>query len=70
MTRFEEIGVDRQWDARNPWQAKKQLEISCELCCNKGLRIQCTRCQIQNAHELVMETKFPWYDLNRDKAAK
>lgn len=70
MTRFEEIGVERQWDSTNPWQAEKQKEISCKLCVNKGLRIECTRCHIEAAHDLVLETKFPWYDPNRNKAAK
>lgn len=68
MTKFEEIGVDRQYEALNAWQAKKQLELSCKLCCERGLRIICDSCQIQTAHNIVMDMKFP-KDRRRDEEA-
>ena len=70
MTKFEEIGIERQWDSTNPWQAKKQKENSCRSCINRGMRIDCDRCGIESAYKQVLKIKFPWYDPNRDKAAK
>lgn len=58
VERFETIGANLQWNARNAWQAKKLFEHSCELCCLRGLRIECERRHIQAAHDYVIETKF------------
>lgn len=58
IEKFENVGASLQWNARNAWQAKKLFEHSCELCCLRGLRIECERCHIQAAHNYVMETKF------------
>ena len=59
MTNFERIGVERQDEARNFWQAHKQFENSCKLCCYRGMRIECDRCHINHAHEAVKKYKFP-----------
>lgn len=55
MTRFEEIGVEHQEQSRNKTEADKKYQRSCELCCNRGLRIQCDRCAIDYAHTRMME---------------
>lgn len=54
MTAFESKGVDIQTSCRNKFQAEKCFEHSCELCCNKGLRIRCDSCAIKCAHERVI----------------
>lgn len=59
MTTFEEIGVKCQEKARNFWQAKKQFDWSCKLCCLKGMRIDCDRCHIAWAHDNVKKNVFP-----------
>lgn len=59
MTTFEKIGVERQENARNFYQAKKQFDWSCELCCTKGMRIDCDRCHIAWAHDNVKKNVFP-----------
>ena len=59
MTNFERIGVERQYEAENYFQARKQKEISCRLCSERGLRIECEHCHIEAAHNEVKRWKFP-----------
>lgn len=59
MSRFYEIGVDRQYEAKTPAEAKRQYEKSCALCCTRpGYRCDCDRCPIATAHEIVMDMKW------------
>lgn len=55
MTRFEEIGVQRQQDSYSEVDAIKQFQRSCRLCCLKGMQIECKRCAIAHEHEQVIE---------------
>lgn len=41
MTKFEQVGIN-------------SFNISCNICCCKGMRIDCDRCAISEAHSLVM----------------
>lgn len=54
MTKFERIGVNRQYDAATVEEANKTFEHSCECCCNKGMHIECDRCAIAYTHSLVI----------------
>ena len=53
MTKFEQIGVNRQYDARNIEEANKAFANSCTCCCNKGIRLECDKCCISYTHDLV-----------------
>jgi len=55
MSRFEEVGVNRQVCAETRAQAERSFAMSCDICCNRGLRIECDRCAIQAAHERMMK---------------
>ena len=55
MTRFEEVGTDIQYSAHSKDQAVKCFKRSCELCCTKGIRIDCDRCAIASTHNSVVE---------------
>lgn len=55
MTRFEEIGVQRQSECCTRFEAEKQFRNSCSLCCNRGFQIECDRCAIANEHRQVLE---------------
>lgn len=55
MTRFEERGIDRQYNARSKKEARKALEKSCELCATQGKYISCDRCAIAYINQLVTE---------------
>ena len=43
MTKFESVGVARQYEARNLNEAKMEFERSCATCCIKGIHLECPR---------------------------
>lgn len=54
MTKFEQVGVNMQYDSPTKEMAQKKFSRSCECCCNKGLRIDCDKCAIETVHKLVI----------------
>ena len=54
MTKFEQVGVNIQYDSPTKEMARKRFSRSCECCCNKGLQIKCDRCSIAIVHSLVI----------------
>ena len=54
MSGFESRGVELQMESTSRFQAQKRFEHSCDLCCNRGLRIECDRCSIRSTHETLM----------------
>ncbi len=55
MTRFEERGIEIQYNARSISAANKRFQSSCDKCCSRGLRIDCDRCAIAVANKAVVE---------------
>ena len=49
MTKFETIGVQRQINSKNIEEANYNFEISCLLCCSRGMHIECDKCAIRGA---------------------
>lgn len=56
MTRFEEIGVEIQYGATSKRKAQGSFRYSCNVCCNRGMHIDCDRCAIACAHKTVVES--------------
>lgn len=54
MTKFEQIGVNHQYNANNIKEANKAFQYSCDCCCNKGMHLDCDRCAIAYTHSLVV----------------
>jgi len=54
MTKFERIGVELQQEAVNVRHAKRNFRYSCDVCCNRGLRIDCDKCAIAATHSMVV----------------
>lgn len=54
MHKFEQVGVNYQYAAATKEAAIESFNISCNICCRKGMRIKCDRCAISGAHSLVM----------------
>lgn len=54
MSRFEQRGVSRQEDSISRADSAKSFHRSCAICCERGLRIDCERCAIANAHSAVL----------------
>ena len=53
MCKFEQIGVERQYDSMDAYESNRNFRISCSVCCRKGMKIDCDRCAIAVAHEAV-----------------
>lgn len=56
MTRFEEIGVEIQYSSTSKRKAQRSFRYSCNVCCNRGMHIDCDRCAIAYAHKTVVES--------------
>lgn len=54
MTKFEQVGVNYQYDAKSTQEANSAFKRSCDCCCAKGIRIDCDRCAIAHAHSMVV----------------
>ena len=54
MTKFEQIGVNYQYDAETKDEARRAFYYSCNCCCNRGMHIDCGHCAIAVAHNLVI----------------
>lgn len=67
MTKFEQVGVNYQYNANNIQEANKSFNYSCQCCCNKGMRIDCDRCAIAHVHNMVVAC---FNDMNKESAVK
>ena len=54
MTKFETIGTALQLSAISAENADERFAYSCEICCNRGLCIECRTCAIEGAHRVVL----------------
>lgn len=54
MIKFEQIGVELQNDAVNKYDARKKFEHSCNVCCTRGIRLDCDRCAIAATHKATV----------------
>ena len=48
--KFVERGIYFQNIALTKKESNRSFEISCDICLNRGLRIDCDRCGIRQAH--------------------
>lgn len=74
-SRFEQKGVELQMDSNNWWQAKRNYEYSCMLCCTRGVgATQCAHCPIREAmltNAMIFRKKMPkqeieWVEKERE----
>ena len=54
MTKFEQVGVNMQYEAPTKEMAIEKFSRSCDCCCHKGMHIDCDRCSIAVAHQLAV----------------
>lgn len=54
MTKFEQRGVEFQYEACCKQDAEKSFRYSCSVCCSRGMHIECDRCAIRATHEMTM----------------
>ncbi len=63
MTKFEQIGIQRQLDADSKKEAMKAFRHSCDVCCNKGMHILCDKCAIAHVNrEVIAAFEVTVYD--------
>lgn len=54
MTKFEQVGINHQYDANSKHDAHRAFARSCHVCCSRGLQLDCDKCAIAQAHSLVV----------------
>lgn len=54
MTKFEQIGVERQLESDSKKEAIRSFTNSCTVCCNRGMRLDCNKCSIAHVHKQVL----------------
>ena len=54
-SRFEEIGIERQYASQTITEANKHYEKSCYICIMHGIHMECRNCHINGAHDTVVD---------------
>lgn len=54
VTKFEQVGVELQYEASNRHEANRSFKYSCRVCCERGMRIECDRCAIAVTHAITV----------------
>lgn len=54
MTKFEQNGVNIQHECFTKGVAIERFKRSCNICCLHGLHIECDKCAIAAAHNMVI----------------
>lgn len=54
MSKFEQVGVERQLESDSRREALKAFKHSCKVCCYRGIKIECEKCSIFHVHNEVM----------------
>ena len=51
MTKFEQIGCQLQQSSDSIREACRRFNYSCQICCTRGVHIDCDHCAIQCVHQ-------------------
>lgn len=62
MNKFENIGVERQYESINKAEANRNFRISCNICSCRGMHLDCDHCAIAVAHEATL---FAFEEVNK-----
>ena len=52
--KFIELAIRYQNAASTKEEAVKNFERSCNICCNRGLHLDCDRCQVSVVHNMTI----------------
>ena len=64
--RFEQKGVELQMDSNSWWQAKRNFNYSCMLCCTRGVGVsKCANCPIREA--MLTNAQIFWKKMPRQE---
>ena len=59
MTKFEQVGINFQQTSRTKEEAMQRFEHSCNICCYRGMHIDCDKCGIAVCNKMVIATFEP-----------
>ena len=54
MTKFEQRGILFQQTSTTKEEAQSKFAHSCDVCCSRGIKIDCDRCGIAVCHKLTI----------------
>ena len=54
MSKFEQNGVNIQYECFTKAESVRKFKKSCNICCLHGLHIECDKCAIAVAHTMVI----------------
>ena len=54
MNKFEQKGIQFQQSSTTKEEALRNFAYSCDVCCSRGIRLDCERCGIAVCHKLTM----------------
>lgn len=54
MTKFEQRGIDSQLYSLGIADAQRRMKRSCDICCAKGICLDCERCAIRDCHRTIV----------------
>ena len=67
MTRFQEVGVDRQHNSASQQESDRNFKNSCNRCVSRGSCGDCANCPIAAAHKFVTDTFRMVSQIERDR---
>lgn len=67
LTKFENMGVELQKSSESKDEALRNFRTSCNICCYRGMHIQCDRCYIKAAHQQVLACIDDYQRIERDR---
>ena len=65
MLKFEQVGVEYQLSSATKVLAIKRFETSCNICCCRGIHLDCERCGIAEVHKEVIACFEDFENLKR-----
>lgn len=54
MTKFEQVGIERQLESDSKKEAIRSFEHSCMVCCYRGIKLDCSKCSIAHVHKQTL----------------
>jgi len=70
LTKFENIGVELQKSSESKDEALLNFRNSCNICCYRGMHIQCDKCYIKSAHQQVLACFAEYQRIKRNRGMR
>jgi hypothetical protein len=67
MQKFIQTAQNLQTTANTTQEAVKCFAMSCNICCKRGIKMDCDRCPVKVSHELVVAVFADLEEYDRNK---